>query len=295
MAHACSWLPWRLTWPGPLCAALAVALPAGAEPTAADKASCVRAYEQAQRLRKAAKLVAAEEQLSACKAACPAALRVDCDQWEADNRVRIATLAITAQDREGHAISDVRVIVDEELRAQRLDGEPLAVDPGNHVLRFERDSGAPVTERVSLREGERNHAIAIRFDAPGAPAPPVAPPAEAAPTRGPSAAVYVSGAVGVLGLVGLVVFGVRRANDISTLDRCKPSCLRSDVDGANLDLYMTGGSLLLAVAGVGLAAYLQWGPMGQPAPGSTVGAPRGLVVAIAPERSGVGATLSGSF
>jgi hypothetical protein len=265
---------------------------ASAEPTAADKASCVRAYEQAQRLRKATKLVAAEEQLSACRAACPAALRVDCDQWEADNRARIATLAITAQDRDGRAIRDVRVFVDEELRAPRLDGEPLAVDPGDHVLRFERDSGAPVTERVNLQEGERNHTIAVRFEASAAPA---APPAEVAPTRGPSAAVYASGAVGVLGLVGLVAFGVRRANDISTLDRCKPSCLRSDVDAANLDLYMTGGSLLLALAGAGVAAYLQFGPQGQPAPGTGVGAPRGLVVAVAPDRSGVGATLSGSF
>jgi hypothetical protein len=159
-------------------------------------------------------------------------------------------------------------------------------------MRIDRLSGPPLTVRDSLQAGERNHAIAIRFEASAAPA---APPAEAAPTRGPSAAVYVSGAVGVLGLVGLVAFGVRRANDISALDRCKPSCLGSDVDAANVDLYMTGASLLLALAGAGVAAYLQFGPQGQPAPGTGVGAPRGLVVAVAPARSGVGATLSGSF
>jgi hypothetical protein len=282
----------RFTLPGTLLAALAAALPVRGE-SVADKASCVRAYESAQRLRKAAKLVAADEQLSACKAVCPAALRVDCDQWQADNRARIATLAITALDPEGHGLTDVRVIVDDELRAPRLDGEPLAVDPGDHVLRFERDSGAAVTERVSLREGERNRAIAIRFEAARAAA--AAPPVDAGPTRGPSTAVYASGAVGVLGLVGLVVFGVRRANDIATLDRCRPSCLRSDVESANIDLVLTGGSLLLALGGAGAAAYLLWGPMGQPAPGSTSGAPRAVVVAIAPERSGVGAMLAGSF
>jgi hypothetical protein len=259
-------------WPGPLLAALAAALPVRAEPTP-DKAACVRAYEQAQRLRKAAKLVAADEQLSACKVACPAALRADCDQWQADSRARLATLAITALDPEGHALTDVRVVVDDELRAPRLDGQPLAVDPGDHVLRFERDSGAPVTERVSLREGEQNHAITIRFEVPRAQA--VGAPADATPARGPSAAVYASGAVGVLGLVGVVLFGVRRANDIATLDRCRPSCLRSDVQSANLDLYMMGGSLFVAVAGAGVAAYLHF--------------------AIAPERGGGVATLSGSL
>jgi hypothetical protein len=261
-------------------------------PSSADKTTCFRAYEQAQRLRKANKLVAAQEQLATCKVACPAGLRVDCDQWQADNDARIATLSISASDADGRAVTDVRVIVDDELRVTRL-GAPLGVDPGDHVLRFERDSSKAVAQQVSVHDGERNRAIAVRFEpvpglSPAAPAA-IGAPRGTQPARGPSAAVYASGAVGVLGLVGLTYFGIRRANDVDTLDRCKPSCAVSDVQAANLELYLAGGSLLVALAGAGLAAYFY---VKDSASQGTMHS--GLLV-VSPQAGGLAATLRGSF
>jgi hypothetical protein len=245
---------------------------------AVDKEACFRAYEQAQRFRKVTKLVEARAELVVCQETCPATLGADCAQWLDDNDRRVPTLLVDAEDAAGHPVSAVRVVADEQLLALHIDDRPIPVDPGEHQLRFESESGLAVVQRIVVREGEKGRRIAVRFDKPAAPAvavsaPPVTvqPPTTASTLTSSSATVaatdrpfftkmplgaYVGAGVGVLGLLGFAVFGSERANLESRLDGCKPNCPSSQSSDANGALFvLTDGSLLLGLGGVAIAAY----------------------------------------
>jgi hypothetical protein len=79
----------------------------------------------------------------------------------------------------------------------------------------------------------------------------------AAPIKIPVAPVVAAG-VGLLGVAGFLYFGAgQRAGDLTGLDACKPHCVTSQSDGANGSvLVMTDLSLVVAVGGLGAAAYL---------------------------------------
>jgi hypothetical protein len=270
-----------------------------------DKAACVQSYEEAQRLRKASRFAASRAQLLACQATCPPALRADCDGWIADTDRRSSSIVVSAQTERG-ATTAVRVYVDGALVAARLDGGPLAVDPGERALRFEADGHAPVAMRLVLVEGEKGRPVAVRFDAPavnsalaptGVPETPASPllaapaPTGSAPRRATLPVLVAAGVAGV-GLVGVVVFAIERGSAIGSLDRCRPNCPVSDVATANHWLGWMYGSLALAAVGGGAAAYLYFAHPLDRAP--RAGAPRGFA-AIVPELGGARAIVGTTF
>lgn len=264
-----------------------VALGALAPHVAADEAekqACVTAYTDAQRLRKAGHLVRAREALVACaQQRCPAAVSGDCGLWLAEVEQSLPSVVFEARDGAGADLVDVRVWVDGELRAERLAGLALPLDPGAHHLRFERD-GVVAEEDLVLREGERLRRVAVTLAPPAPPpAPPVsAPPAPSAPpplaplasapprvpAPPPAPAdppthplVYLFGGVGLAGLGVAAALGFPAKSDLADLrSGCAPHCAEADVDSVRTQMLGADIALGVGLVALGLGGYFWFDP-----------------------------------
>src|SRR5262245_49024443 len=117
----------------------AVLLGIGDRASAADeKLACVTAAETAQQQRSANKLRQARASLHICaRDVCPAVVRSDCTQWLAEVEASVPTIVLRAQDPRGADLTDVKVQLDGAPIADKIDGLPIEVDPGQHVLSWE--------------------------------------------------------------------------------------------------------------------------------------------------------------
>jgi hypothetical protein len=108
-------------------------------------------------------------------------------------------------------------------------------------------------------------------------------------------ALYAAAATAGVGALGFAFFGVERANAVAALDSCKPNCSTAQSDHANgALLVLTDASLLVAVGGLGTAAYLLlFDRHGAAHP--TPDEPPKAAVAVTPWASGVRATVTATF
>jgi hypothetical protein len=147
------------------------------------KVQCIGADTEGQSLRLAGKLVEARKRLRGCAAAsCPAIVREDCLERIEEIGVAQPTVIFEATNGYGHRLVAVRVSIDGIRVADRLDGRPIAVDPGEHVFVFEALGRMSDRMTLVLHEGEQNerHAVVLRTESGDAEArPPVeeGPPA----------------------------------------------------------------------------------------------------------------------
>lgn len=289
----------------------AAALQAQAKPVPPTPATtaCFDAYPEAQRLRKQGKLRKAQAQLVLCSQEdCPGAIRSDCTAWLAEVEKALPSVVIEARDAKGEETAAVRVLVDGELLAERLDGKALALDPGEHTLRFEH-AGKTQEQKVLIREGEARRKIDVRF-AP-APVASASASASAAPSSPPpmassmsSAAAepgalvgssgssltlgYALGGLGLLALAGSTYFYLDGRGIRSDLERdCAPACSPDQVAPLKRRDLFAGVSLGVGVASLGAAAYL----LLRPAPAD----PAAARVDLAPLPGGAFASYLGSF
>jgi hypothetical protein len=207
-------------------AASLVARPA----SAADerKKECIAASERAQRLRLDGKLSEARKELLTCGASdCPAAVRADCINWLAQVTDLMPTIVVIAHDERGEDVGDVKVFLDGEILAEKIDGKAIPVPTGEHVLRFERRGSQPIGKKILVHEGETARRVEVTFTPDnGAAPPPVATsapppqktaPAESAPVEekksGGSVMPWVLVGVGGAALAtGVVMFVVGNGN-----------------------------------------------------------------------------------
>jgi hypothetical protein len=176
-----------------LCAA-AQAGPARAAGLDAD--GCASAAEKGQDLRWAGRLLAASTELRTCiDRACPAIIRSDCARWTAEVESATPTIVIRARASDGRDLVAARVRVDGELLEDALDGRAHALDPGEHLLRFEADGAPPSEERVVVREGEKLRVVDVvlgPWPSP-APAPPSRPERSSPPRPRPNGWTWALG------------------------------------------------------------------------------------------------------
>jgi hypothetical protein len=228
-----------------LASAAIVARPArAAAPTTAD---CLAATESSLALRKEDQLRAARAQLLICSAAsCPADVRDECTRRAAEVKAAIPTMVFAAKDAAANDLVVVRVMMDGQLIADRLEGTPLLVDPGAHTFSFET-LGQPKTEkRFVIREGEKDRRELIVFGATAASAVALSPFASspAAPAThsiapqsdGPQSASghwgtrkkvgLAFGAAGMAGLATGVIFSL--AYDSRAADFNEAGCFTSE-------------------------------------------------------------------
>jgi hypothetical protein len=95
----------------------------------------------------------------------------------------------------------VRVSVNGQPLVTKLDGQAVPADPGLHTFRFEQTDGTSATQTALVKEGDRNVAVAVAFEAPAVKAPePVAPSPPAASSEPPAASQGGLGARRTIGL-----------------------------------------------------------------------------------------------
>jgi hypothetical protein len=276
-------------------------------PARADEvAACVKASESAQTLRDEGKYNLAREQLLVCtRDLCPGIVRRDCTQWLSEIDASMPSVVVSAKDGSGRDLVDVRVTVDGQPFAEKLDGKPLMVDPGKHTFRYEAAGAPPSEEDVVVHAGEKNRALNVRLGGPpqtppGTPAP--APPApETSPTpsgaAGPPVAAYVLGGLGVVALGSFAFFGITGKSDVSDLrSSCSPNCQQRDVDHARTKLIIADISLGVGVVALGVATWMILANRSSPPASVTVGrnAAR-ATLDVAPVLGGASAGLQGSF
>jgi hypothetical protein len=151
-------------------AGVVVVLGAGApRESSSDEAAkaCAASFEQAQALQKSLRLEAARVAAVACTAStCPAFVRDVCVPLVASIDAAQPTLVLSAQDSTGTDLVSVRVDLDGKLLVPRLGADAVAVDPGEHSVRFIFGAEPPVEQHLLLRVGEKNRAVKATFPSP---------------------------------------------------------------------------------------------------------------------------------
>ncbi len=277
----------------------------------AQKAACLRASEEGQRLRVAGRLREARRSFLVCaKDQCPAVVRDDCATWTGEVTDAMPSVIFSAHDATGRPTTAVTVEVDGETVQSHLDGTPLLLDPGDHHLRFARPGSPPVERTLSLNKGEKRRSVVLDFDAPSAPAPaPVPapipattttilpPPPPATPHRSATRLIgpLAFGGAGVVALgVGTYLL-VHASSDVSALESsCSPFCGHDAVD--RLRNRALTGDVLLGIGATSLLAggylYFFTQPRATDAPQHSA---RAFDFTLAPSRDGGRALLQGTF
>lgn len=241
-----------------LAAALSSALWAGAA-RADEVDACISAAERSQVQRREGHLRTARDALLVCvRDACPGAIQKDCKRWLGEVEAAMPSIVIRAVDASDHDVIGVRVLVDGAQLAAALDGRALAVDPGEHLFRFEAGK-IVVDQRVVIREGERERMLSVRL--------PSGAPRAAGGARAVPIGAWVIGGLGVAGVatgIGLWVQGRSERADLYATCGVKHDCAPSAVDRARRKL--VGGDIAAGVGLVAVGAALWWGLAASSAP-----------------------------
>lgn len=223
-------------------AVVTVSVPAHADP------ACITAYEQTQTLRKDGKPVAAKAQAAICaRAECPALLTKDCTKWLSELEGVIPSLVLDARTPAGALRPDTRVKMDGAVLVEKLDGKPVPVEPGSHVLVFEAEGAAPVERTVVVKEGEKNKKVSVSV----APAPESSADGRAVPLG-----VWIFGGASVVAFATSAVFAIDGFGKKSDLEECKPRCASGDVDAMSSSFTVADVALGAGIVAGAAALYL---------------------------------------
>jgi hypothetical protein len=209
-------------------------------------------------------------------AACSEPIRAACAALLAETEARLPTVVFSVTDAEGAAVTAVKVFSNDSWIAERLDGTPVAVNPGEHRFRFLLPSGEVSSIDARIVEGERARRIAIRmqqppndFNGPGTVPLVMSPPNESSPTS-PSGVVatttaarlptsfWVASGVSAAALLSFGTFALLGRSIHYDIADCSPDCgpdRRDDFDALRRNYALA--DVFLGVAGVsaGAAAY----------------------------------------
>jgi hypothetical protein len=287
-------------------AALAFALASASAYADLTKAECIDDNSKGQDLRRDGKLSAASQALRACAApSCPALVRDDCTRRLDDLQRLQPAIIFDAKDGDGRDLSLVGVTVDGAPLAEKLDGTPLEVDPGERVFVFTVPGQPPVTRTFVLKEGDKERRERVVIGAPVNGPTPASPATFASePAHGSGTRKSLGLVAGGLGVAGVAVGGVFGAMTLSKVSAQKTDCASvnactnptqaaSDHASAETDRtiatigFIAGGALLVGGAVLFLTAT---GGHASEAPANA-----GLTVTPSAGPGGGGLLLKGAF
>jgi hypothetical protein len=266
----------------------------------ADLAACIASSEQALTLRRAGKLHEARAQLAQCAAtACPDEVRTDCGKRMEAVNAAMPGLVLGAKDAGGSDLLAVEVSVDGQKVASSLDGRPIEVDPGEHVVRLAAEGLPPVEKTIVLGEGEKTrHEVFVL----GATSTPAAAPAEESHGGWSSrkTLAVIGGATGLVGIGLGTVFGLVASSDwsdaksaVSSQGSCTSAaaCAPHQAalsDHASAETFSAASTVAFGVGGALLVAgVVTWFT----APSSSAAAPKSAWLRVLPAAGPGGATL----
>jgi hypothetical protein len=237
-----------------------VAPAGGHEPgPSGDVKVCLDASEQGQKLRDGGAYLRARQRFIACAAEqCPGEVRKTCVAWLEDLEKLVPTVVFAAAAH-GHDVTDVRVSADGNVVAERIDGKPVPLDPGEHRLRFERAGEQAVEQPLVLRAGEKERLVSARFGPEPLPSPGPTTSSTAAPPPEPPAlgrtAFY---ALGALAIASLVTGAALDTSGYVFLQQCNGDATCSGAhERAEVEWrFVTGDLLLAAGVAAGITAWL---------------------------------------
>jgi hypothetical protein len=153
-------------------------------------------------------------------------------------------------------LTNVRVLVDGDVVAEKLDGRAISVNPGVHLVRFEA-KGYPVVERqLVATEGKQLRPITVQFEEQREISTTASKPARAEPVAEEASsshtASWILGGLGGACLGGFAYFGLTATSDYNALkDTCgqTSSCTQDQVDG-----FESKAVVADVLLGVGLAS-----------------------------------------
>jgi hypothetical protein len=225
-----------------------------ADPTTAD---CIGASDSSLTLRKEHKLRAARAQLLVCAAAsCPEDIRNECIRRVADINAGMPTIVFEAKDAAGRDLSGVRVTMDGQVLAERLEGTALSIDPGEHTFVFETAGQPLVQKQFVIREGEKDRREGVVF---GAIEPATAPSASKPAQQGLGTQRILAIAAAGIGLVGVGVGTAFGLQSMSKHDDAVQACPNLCADQRGVDLWndaQSAGNVSTVGFAVGAAALV---------------------------------------
>ena len=134
------------------------------EPTTS---ACLAASEASLTAKSEHRLRMERAQLLTCAAAsCPADVRRECIRRVDEVNVAIPTVIFEAKDGAGNDLGAVRVSMDGEVLAERLEGTALSVDPGEHSFVFETADGLSLTKTFIISVSQKDRRETITFAPP---------------------------------------------------------------------------------------------------------------------------------
>jgi hypothetical protein len=224
---------------------------AASELAPTPKAECVGQLDRAQSLQTARKLRDARASYVSCSAVtCPELVREDCSKSLVELDAAMPSIVFSAR-ADGHDVTDARVLLDGEAVASALDGHAVTLDPGAHVVRFERAGGGVSEVRVVAREGEKNRAVSAAFVS-STPSTPEKPKPESG--RFPLLPVVLGG-TGLLALGGSFYVRLNADSQADHLrSSCAPSCDQSSRDALSDKLVVANVALGVGIGFIALAA-----------------------------------------
>ncbi len=182
----------------------------GVSATAPNELRCRAAHESAKERERTGHLREAKEFLLACaRSTCGRALRRACaaEVTQLDT-VDLPSVVPAVTDDAGAPMADVQLTMDGELLASRLDGQPIAVDPGLHEFSFATKGQVFATQKIMVVQGQQGRPLSASLRSPDsapktekavAPVSLEPPPAPAPPSTGKTALPFVLGAAAVAG------------------------------------------------------------------------------------------------
>jgi len=249
-----------------LIAICSLARTAASQSSSNDAAACADAFERGQVERNDGKLLDARRDFLACaQDDCPAVVKAQCAKLHAELAQAVPSIVVSAKDKAGTDVPDVRLLVDGVPRGERLDGKPIELDPGEHRLRLEKAGSKPVEQTIVIAEGER--ARLVRFALPIGEAPPSTAPRSDAQGDEGLGLVLVGVGFGVAGaaLIAGIVTGVIALEDGRPCLENEPKCDEEYIETHQPLAHASTACFAIAGAGaivgvVGLTLYLTGSP-----------------------------------
>jgi hypothetical protein len=188
-------------------------------------AECIGDHERAQLARLSGGLLKARKHMVACaQSECPEALRNDCAKWRHELDALTPRVVVTAQDDEGD-IEAATLSMDGAVLKKSLDGRPIFLDPGTHVLAIETASGHSAEKKIVVSEGEQDRKLSFDFRTPPTTIPEAAPAPKMLTVRPVPPLAYVLVGVSAMGAglaAGMGAAALSMSNEAE--ETCAPLC-----------------------------------------------------------------------
>lgn len=125
---------------------------------------CLAASDDSLKSNATHKLRAEREQLLICASeSCPREIREECLRRVEQANQAVPTIVFEVKDRSGADVTNVKVTMDHEVLAERLDGMAIAVDPGEHRFVFQIAGEPPLERRLIIPMAQKNRHELISF------------------------------------------------------------------------------------------------------------------------------------